>query len=168
MDHTELLTAVANALRPLIEAQGGVLEVCETPDEAEAFFEAAPHRWRVVLHWRGYGEHEAAREGMTTHQLTTTVQQRRGLVHRPGQHAAGELLPSGELPFSARIGLVSGWMRAMRLPDAANADHAGFSLSSSGWDFTGSRTPFHSHTFLWSLVAAHDSYNLTIPLTVSN
>lgn len=154
MTSAVLLRATAAAILSRVTAAGGVLESAESLEEARDFLAAAPARWRIILLWEGYGAHAAAREGMTTHQVTAVVQQLRGLPAA----AAPKLLS-----FSDRIEQVSGWIRSLRFPDGAECDSAGFALSDSRWLETVKSTRAHALTF--SLVAALPA--LTEIITVS-
>jgi hypothetical protein len=151
MTYDQLINAVSNALRPRVAAAGGELVVAQTLETAHKFLSAAPNRWRLILHWEGFGDHEAAREGMTSHQVATVIHQADGLLHRRGEHATNPL-PSGDLAFSARITQVVSWMTALRFPNGTGADSAGFSMSGSQWlsAVNGST----AHTLNWKLDAA--------------
>ena len=153
MTSAALITAIAAALLPRVVAAGGVLELAGSLEEARDFLAAAPARWRMVLLWEGYGSHPSAREGMTTHQITAVVQQIRGLRI----DAAMKLLT-----FADRIEQVSGWIRAVRLPDGTGADSAGFSLTDSRWLETVKTARAHALSF--SLAAALPPFTEIIPL----
>lgn len=163
MTFTTLINAVHAALAPLAAAAGGEVLIAESLEAAHKFLSAAPNRWRLVLHWEGYAEHPAAREGMATHQVATVIQQPEGLAHRPGD-TLSRVSPAGSVPFSDLIALVAGWMAALRFPDGTGADSAGFSLAGSEWvDTPASRT--RTHALNWRLDAAMAPYSQTIPLT---
>jgi hypothetical protein len=162
MTYTQLINAVSAALAPLVTADGGTLEQAETLEEAQKFLSAAPHRWRLILHWEGLGSHPDARLGMTSHQVATVIQQPRGLLHRPGENLT-KPLPGGALPFSERLAQVTSWMAALKFPDRTGADDAGFSLESSQWLTTAPNTA--AHTINWKLDAALPPYTAFIPLT---
>ena len=161
MTYSTLINAISTALRPLVTAAGGTLEQAETLEEAQKFLAAAPHRWRLILHWEGLSSHPDARLGMTSHQIATVVQQPRGLLHRPGENLT-KPLPGGALPFSERLAQVMGWMAALKFPDGSGADDAGFSLESSQWLTTAPATA--AHALNWKLDAALPPYPAFIPL----
>ena len=161
MTFAALLNAVSLALAPRVSEAGGVLEIAESMDEAQTFLEGSPNRWRLILHWEGFGSHPLARQGMTSHQLAAVIQQPRGLAHRPGANLTNPL-PGGALPFSDRLAQVVGWMTAMRFPDGTNADIAGFSLETSQWLPT--TATCRAHVLNFKLDAALPAYPLTIPL----
>lgn len=155
MTSSAILTSVHAALAPLVVAADGVCEVVESMDEAAALLTGAPGRWRLILLWDGYGSHPAARQGMATHQVTTVIQQVRGLPA-----AAKPKL----LAFADRIEQVSLWIRAMRFPDGAEVDSAGFALEDSRWLEASKSTRAHMLNF--TLVAALPNFIYTIPLTI--
>lgn len=161
MTFDQLINAVAAALAPRVTAAGGTLEVVESLEQARAFLAAAPNRWRLILHWEGYGDHEKARYGMTTHQVATVIQQPRGLNHKPGENLTNPL-PSGAQPFSYRLGQVADWMMALRFPDGTEADNAGFAMSGSQWLETDPKAM--AHVINWRLDAALPGFEMTIPL----
>lgn len=148
-----LVTALSAALEPLARENAGTLEVAESMEEARAFLDAAPARWRLVLLWDGYGSHPQAREGMTKHRVTTVVQQVRGLPAQPATRM---------LSYSERLEQVSRWMRSMRFPNGTDADPYGFSLEDSKWVET-IRT-CRAHAMTWELVAALPGFTDTITL----
>lgn len=159
MEFDQLLSAVETALAPLVEAQGGVLEVAESLEEARVMLTAAPRRWRLILHWEGFGEHPEARHGMTVHQVATVIQAPRGLGHKPSPIAAPANQPKS---FSYYVKLVNGWMTAMRFPDGTGADPAGFAPAGSQWIETVQH--FSAHALSWKLDAALPPFGDTIPL----
>lgn len=148
MNFSQLLAAIETALTPLAQAAGGDVTVAESLEKAHAFMDGAPRRWRVILHWEGYGEHAAARLGMTTHQVATVIQAPTGLRQAPSPIDAAP----GCQAMSDLITMVSGWMLAIRLPDGTGADVAGFSLASSQW--LQSVPQVTSHVCSWRLPAA--------------
>lgn len=151
MTYDQLINSVANALRPRVAGAGGELVVAESLEKAHAFLTAAPNRWRLILHWEGFGDHEAAREGMTSHQVATVIHQRDGLVHRPGENLTNPL-PSGASPFSERITTVVSWMTALRFPNGTGADVAGFAMAGSQWLAADKQST--AHVLNWRLDAA--------------
>jgi hypothetical protein len=153
MTSSALIAAVSAALASRVAAAGGVADIAESMDEAVAYLAGGTTRWRLILLWDGYGSHPAAREGMTTHQITAVIQQARGLPA-----AAGPKL----LAFAERIEQVSAWIRAMRFPDGCEADQAGFSLADSRWLEAPKATRAHMLNF--SLAAALPGFAETIPL----
>lgn len=154
MTSATLLAAVAAALLPRVSADGGVQEVAASLEEAREYLLTAPARWRLILLWDGYGSHPAAREGMTSHQVTAVLQQARGLPAA----SAPKLLS-----FADRIEQVSCWIRAMRFPDGTGADAAGFALADSRWLET--HPSARAHALSFTLTAALPSFGETIPLT---
>ncbi len=155
MTSAALLTALRTALTPRVLAAGGLLETPASLPEARAFLAAAPRRWRLILLWEGYGSHPAAREGMTTHQISAVIQAPSGL---PAAAAAAPKL----LAYADLIELVSAWFRALRFPDGTGADSAGFSLDSSTWLEAAPGTQAHQLSF--ALPAALPPFDVTIPL----
>jgi hypothetical protein len=161
MDSSQLINATYTGLKPLVEAQGGGIQIAESQEAALKFLEAAPNRWRIILFWEGFGSHPQAREGLTSHQVATLIQQPTGLNKKPGEILTNPL-PSGAQPFSKRIQQVIGWMTSMRFPDGTNADPAGYALDSSQW--VPAATGTQAHVISWKLDAALPHYDLTIPL----
>ncbi len=155
MTSSALLVAIRAALAPRVTAALGTLELAESMDEAAAFLDAAPAKWRLILLWEGYGSHAAAREGVTTHQVTTVVQQLRGLT---------PVRSSKLLTFADRLEQVSAWMRGLRFPDGSGADDAGFSLSDSRWLDTIPAARAHAISF--SLTAALPAFTDIIPVSL--
>lgn len=162
MTFDQLINAVTAALAPRVIAEGGVLEVAESLEQARSFLGSPPNRWRLILHWEGYGDHEAARQGMTSHQVATVIQQPRGLTHKPGENLTNPL-PSGAMPLSWRLAQVVAWMMALRFPDGTGADSAGFALSGSQWLETVPTAA--AHALNWRLDAALPAFAQTIPLS---
>lgn len=159
MTYAQLINAVEAALIPLAVAAGGKVVVAESVEEAQAFLGAKPNRWRIILHWEGFGEHPLARQGVTYHQVATVIQAPRGLVHDSGPT---KTKPSGDPGFHHFIELVSSWMRALRFPDGTGADDAGFATAGSQWLPTVPGCAAHSIN--WQLEAAEPGYETTIPL----
>lgn len=157
MTSDALLTAVRDTLQARVADAGGRIEVARSMEEAQALLAGAPQAWRLILAWPGYGSHPAAREGVTHHQLTTVIQQRRGLPAGRDQAV---------LTFAARIEQVSAWIRALRFPDGWQVDPAGFSLSSSTWLEAPRTTRVHAIT--WQLEAALPPFDstITVPLPI--
>lgn len=160
MTFDQLINAVESSITPLIAAEGGKIEVAENLEQARAALVTGPKKWRVILHWEGYGDHEKARQGMTNHQLATVIQAPRGL---PVSQAITKDRPNGNKAFSHYLELVSYWMRAMRFPNGTGADSAGFQLANSQWLDT---VDTHSaHVLAWRLPAALPPFpDQTIPL----
>ena len=162
MTYDQLLNSVATALAPRVGAAKGELVVVESLEAARGMLlAAAPNRWKLILHWQGYGDHAAARQGMTTHQVATVIQQPAGLLHRPGENLT-KPLPSGDEPFSRRISQVIAWMMALRLPNGTGADSAGFAMSGSQWVESAAKST--AHVLNWKLDAALPGFPETIPL----
>jgi hypothetical protein len=159
MTYNQLMNAVDDALTPRVAAANGQLILAESLEQARLLLESGPKRWRLILHWEGYGEHEKAREGMTRHQVATVIQAPRGLVKSPSPTKPG---PGGQVPFSEYISLVVAWMSALRFPDGTGADDAGFSSAGSQWLQT--LPAYSAHVLSWSLDAAVPPYEMTIPL----
>jgi len=162
MTWSALINATAAALAPRVTAAGGTLEVAQSLAEARAFLEAAPNRWRLILHWEGFSGNAKARYGMTTHKVATVIQQRKTLAVKPGD-ALTHTSPSGEPSIAERIQTVIEWMCAMQFPDGTSADVAGFVLSDSQWLET--LPNFQAHAISWELDAAIPPYNQKIALT---
>lgn len=160
MTYEQLIAAMSTALAHRVAAMSGTLEVAESLEEAQKFLESAPGRWRLILHWEGFGEHENAREGMTSHQVATVIQAPRGLTHRPSPIEAS---PTGRPAFSAYIRTVMDWITAMRFPNGTGADVAGFAPTGSQWLTTTSG--FAAHVLNWRLDAAIPPFAQHIPLT---
>lgn len=162
MTFDQLINGVATALKPRVAQAGGEVVVARSLEAARGqLLASAPNRWKLILHWEGFGEHEHSREGMTTHQVATVIHQKDGLLHRPGDHLT-KPGPSGEMPFSARIQQVCAWMCSMRFPNGTGADDAGFAMAGSQWvDAAPNST---AHALNWRLDAALPAFETTIPL----
>lgn len=160
MNYAQLINAVEAALTPLVEAEGGKVEIAQSLERARTALGNGPGRWRVILHWEGYGDHEHARMGMTNHQIATVIQAPNGLAKN---QSATKDRPDTTKAFSHYLECVSAWMRAMRFPNGTNADSAGFQLANSQWLDT---VPTHNaHVIAWRLPAAHPEFlTQTIPL----
>lgn len=161
MNYAQLVNALETALAPLVVADGGELVVAQSLEKAHAYLTQAPNRWRLVLHWEGFAEHPLGREGMTTHQVATVLQQGADLIHRPGENLT-KPLPSGALPFSTRIDRVIEWMGSLRFPNGTGADVAGFSMAGSQWLEAAPRT--QAHVLNWRLDAALPPHTTNRPL----
>jgi hypothetical protein len=160
MTYDQLMNALDAALTPLVAATDGQLILAESQEQALIMLETGPRRWRLILLWEGYGEHEKAIMGMTRHKVSTVIQAPRGLVKSPSGTRPG---PSGQEPFSTHISNVIAWMSALRFPDGTGADVNGFAPSGSLWVTT--HPSYSAHVLNWSLDAALPGYPLTIPLT---
>lgn len=153
MTNAAILTAVAAALTPLVEAAGGRLEQAQSMDEAAAYLAGAPNGWRVIVVWPGYGSHPAAREGMAYHQVTTIVQAPRGLPAH---------VPDGLNTISGQVEQVSAWMRGLRFGEGWDVDEAGFALENSVWLDT--HATARAHAMTWQLAGALPPFSTTIPI----
>ena len=161
MTWSQLLNSVHAALLPRVTAAGGTLELAQSLAEARLFLEAAPNRFRIILHWEGFADHAKARLGMTTHQVATVIQQRKSLAIKPGD-VLTRPGPAGEPPIGDRIEMLRKWMCSMMFPNGTGVDVAGFVLSGSQWLET--LQGFQAHALSWHLDAAQDPYQEPINL----
>lgn len=159
MTYDQLINAVEVALAPRVKAAEGQLIVAESLETARTFLDSAPRRWRLILHWEGFGEHEAARMGMVTHQVAAVIQAPRGMDNQTTPTKPG---PAKQVPFSYYIHAVMTWLTALRFPDGTGADSAGFAPAGSQWLQT--LPGFSAHVTNWKLDAALPPFDLTIPL----
>lgn len=156
MTANTIIAATYETLKPLLAAEGGEADMAASLQEAQAFLDAAPPRWRALFVWPGYGSHPAAREGMTTHRMTVVVQAPRGLSGNRG--AAGK-------DFEAIAEKVSALVRALRYPDGWGMDAAGWGLDSSEWVSAHANTRAHAFTFTvqGALPVLTEPITVTIP-----
>jgi len=158
-----ILTDIENALRPLIEADGGRLDVASDIDDALEQLSHSPKGWRVVLLWDGHQSHPEGRRGMSRAGVTTFLQMNTGMtkksiVHRPG---AG-----GRAAFLTRMETLSKWCRALRWPGdsetyQSGVDEAGLVLEDSSWVSAAGKTTL-AHGLTWSLQYALESQSTPI------
>lgn len=161
MTYDQLMRAIHSALAAELRPHGGEAQLAQSFDTAAEYLKHAPARWRVVVFWTGFGDHEAAREGMTNHQVTALVQARKSMAFAATPHTRPEPM-SGIMSFAERIALVSAIFRAFRLPDGTGADPAGFALTGSDWIDAGAEHDAHALQF--ALAAAHPPFPAHIAL----
>ncbi len=159
---SDILCDIEKTLAPLIQAEGGVLDVATDLEHALEMLASAPKRFRVVLVWDGYGSHPQNREGMAATRFTTFIHANIGLSHNAGSKIYRESV-EGDKPFTARLEQLSEWVRALRWPDGADIDHAGMVLEDSDWVLN---TPKNTkaHSLNWSLAQALTPHPTTIPI----
>lgn len=151
-----LLTDISTALRPLIQAEQGRLDVASSLDHALEILGTAVNRWRVVLLWNGHGSHQAAIHGMSSARFTTFIHQSLGLPM-----TVGDKVFKGDAAFLARMEQVSRWCRALRWPDGHGVACEGLALEDSEWV---DQPPKHTaaHGLTWALEYALEYQPTTI------
>lgn len=85
-----LLTSLDSALRPLIEAERGVLHVSESPEETISLLSVKPDGFRAVLQWQGEDGDDDTHGTSALARIAIVLQVARGLradrgadAHRP-------------------------------------------------------------------------------------
>lgn len=147
------LSGIETALKPLIEAEKGQLNIATDVDDALQLLVTAPNRFRVVLTWDGFGDHPEAINGVNQMRFLVIVQQARGMSKDPSDSLHRQAHQVGEPPFLDRLEQVSGWFRALRFP-GRNCSCEGLALTDSNWvGDAPAKTRAHALTF--SLVVAH-------------
>lgn len=74
-----LLRTVEDALRPLIEAERGVLHVSETPEETISLLSVKPDGYRAILQWQGEDGDDSTFGTSSLARLAIVLQVARGL-----------------------------------------------------------------------------------------
>lgn len=150
-----ILRDLENALRPLIEADKGQIEVAGDLDDALKMLTVDPKSWRIILLWDGHLPQSNAREGFGKAGLTTFLQMGKGMATNLPVHRDSS---SGRVAFLVRMEKLSKWCRALRWPAddlitnyESNIDPAGLVLEDSSW-VTEAKTLTHGIT--WSLIHA--------------
>lgn len=128
MDAATFLAAVETALRPLVVAAGGQLDVADDPDHVIDLLQAAaPRGWRVIISYGGdQARNVDTAPGIVTMSINTTIQAARGLSIDINS-AAHRTNSAGREPLLALASLVSRWVRGLSgsHPDIAK-DAMGF------------------------------------------
>lgn len=131
MKNWQLLIALEDALRPLVEAASGKIQVAKSLEHARQMLSEAPVRWSLILHLEGYTGHPQSSHGMTYFRIATVIQQRAGLALDRG--AAIHRSSAADVAFLERVEQVSGWMRSFKIPDGNGAAPEGFTLEEGDW-----------------------------------
>lgn len=158
MTATELITRLKATLTPILEENGGQLEVAKSLADARVFLSSAPRRWRVILLFDGFSSHSASRYGKTYYRVATIIQQREGFRPKTGDEI--HVSAHGGDPFLKLVEDVSELMRALRFPNGDDADCAGFTLEEGDW--IDAERDGHAFNLGWQLEAALPHYEATI------
>lgn len=146
-----ILSNITTALRPLIEAEKGRLDVAVDKEDALGRLADRPAgAWRVILLWDGHGGHPNAAHGMSNARLTTFLHQNMGMPQR----IEGKLITGAE-SFLARTEQLSKWCRALRWPDGHGIACEGLALEDSDWVLDTPATT-RAHGLSWTLEYALD------------
>lgn len=152
MNAPRILTSLDAHLRPLIEAQGGTLEICGTVEDTLARLAQAPGKWRVILQWQ---REEALGSTRTAVELRflAIVQQGRGLSIDAGADVHKNRATDPAL--LARMNHVRSLIRAVRWQHP-EIDGVGPQLRSTQW-LTDPGLPTRQITIEFSLQMGLDS-----------
>lgn len=129
-----ILTSLEDYMRPLVQAEDGILSVVETVEDLiEMLGGNAPEKWRVVLSTDGEKAPEGTgRGGHVVNEITVYVQVPRGMEVRPSKalHRQGT---NNRPSFLARLSWVIRKLRAVRF-DHAEIDGVE-NLNYRGWEW---------------------------------
>lgn len=153
----DILQDLENTLTPLIEDEGGVLDIATSLDHALEILATAPKRWRVVLLYEGYGDVGQGRFGVNSVRIATFIHANLGLAKEPGRRIY-KTSGNDTMSMLARIELVSYWMRALRWANTNNVDCEGFSMDDSSWVSDPPRNST-AHVINWSLEMALPNFS---------
>jgi hypothetical protein len=133
MDSAEFLTALANALRPLVEHKRGTLTIADDPDHViDLLAGAAPAGWRLILSYAGDDAmDDNLSPGIVRWNMNATVQAGTGLS-RDSQSATHTPNAAGRKPLLALADQVSQWVRGLT-GDSSSLGREGFSHRSRSW-----------------------------------
>jgi hypothetical protein len=122
MDSAQFLTAIADALRPLVEAKRGTLTIADDPDHViDLLAGAAPAGWRLILSYAGDDAmDDNLSPGIVRWNINATVQAGTGLS-RESQAATHAPNAAGRDPLLALADKVSQWIRGL----TGNSDSLG-------------------------------------------
>jgi len=134
MTISTILAALEDYLTPLVRAQGGLVEVAETEEDALMQLGSnAPDRFRVILSTAGEkAPEDSGRGGHIRNEVTAFVQAPRGFEPMPGQ-GLHRHLPSKCPTFLERLNFVIKNLRAVEL-DSDSIDGQE-SLNYRGWEW---------------------------------
>jgi hypothetical protein len=113
-----ILQSLEDWLRPLVEGQGGIVDVAETADDALQMLSGnAPTKWRVILTATGdtLADDPTAASGYVVGGLSAIVQAPLGLSAKPGKTL--HRTTSGNASFLARLNFVIRKLRAVAFDD---------------------------------------------------
>lgn len=157
-----ILQDIEKTLCPIIEREGGTLEIMGSLEDALTKVSTAPKKWQVIVIWDGYGNHPHAVNGMSNVRLTSILHVNTGLEKDRGA-ALYQSNNNGDPSFIDRLEFFSACMRALRWPDGANVACEGFALEDSQW-VEGTPKNTSAKAINWSLAMALPSFGKTIPV----
>jgi hypothetical protein len=159
----EILRLTEAALKPLVEAQSGSLDVAVDLDHAMKILATSPKTFRVIMTWEGYSDHPTSRNGMANSNFLVILHHNPGLAKDPATSLHTQAHEVGELSFLARLEQVSAWFRALRFP-GRGMDCDGFVLTDSQWAAeTPGNTRAHAMTFTIQTALPSFSETIIIP-----
>ena len=113
-----ILQALEDHLRPLVEGQGGLVDIAETADDALQMLAGnAPLKWRVILTATGdtLADDPNARSGYVAGGFSAIVQAPLGMAAKPGKSL--HRTTSGGGSFLARLNFIIRKLRAVAFDD---------------------------------------------------
>lgn len=134
MQIATILAALEDYLRPIVEADAGVLSVSETETDAlEMLAGNAPDKWRVVLSCDGEtAPEEFGRAGHVLGRVLVYLQQPKGLEN-PQRKSLHRARTGKQTPFLARLHWLIRKLRAVQFDhDEIDAQQA---LNYRGWEW---------------------------------
>jgi hypothetical protein len=151
-----LLRLTDDALRPLIEADGGSLSVCSSPAHLLEILGNGPGRYRVLLLWEGSTALPDTRGCGQTGKIQVIVEAHRGLPAAGGRDAYRDR--AGETPLLDRAETVCELVRAIEFTTEEGDPHGeidclGYVHESSAWlplPDSLAREYAHTYTIRWA------------------
>lgn len=174
MNISTLLLAVETALKPIVEALNGSVEMCVTPVDVLEKLKVSPEKWRCLVSWDG-GDNFNPFGSADKTRIQVVIQAARGLAFDPGQ----AILRGNEVSSALldKIEAVQGAVRSFRFYSNeeltefnTQVDNTkGFVPVSSGWIAGADEIPATRNAFLLFQIerAIPAAQEIKVPILVS-
>jgi len=114
-----LLREIEDSLRPLVQGEGGELDVGETPEDTLSLLGVSPSNFRVILQWAGHDGDGATYGSSRVGRIAVIVQAAKGMrvdrgadLHRPAP------ADPTKLPFLELVAKVNAFIRSLVFLDS--------------------------------------------------
>lgn len=111
-----ILTSLEDALKPLVAAEKGILDVSETPNDTLALLCKSPNKWRCILQWAGHDGDEDTHGTSKTGSVAVIIQAAKGLQLDRGADAHRSRGDDAR-PILELVSLVNNWIRGILFTD---------------------------------------------------
>jgi len=150
-----ILAAVEDALSPLLTAEGGILSVAETEEDAIELLAVSPEKWRVVLCMDGDKSLEDTNPcGLVEGRLVAFVQAPKGMAAQPARNIHRAAV-KGTPAFLTRLHWVIRKIRGLSLI-ASDIDRQGFRYQGWEWLKFDGLAALRTARASFDLIFAHD------------